>query len=208
MAVACLIFPTASRADIGLPMIAVLLPPAWALLLPIILLEAAIGAWRWRMPIRSALAAQAVANAVSTLAGLPVVWIALVLLEFTCCGTARGLTTVWQRVYAVTAQAPWLIPYENDLRWMVPIASLVLCITFAAMSIALEYPIVRRMTPAELRPYVWRWVVWSNVASYTLLLAFVFVAGSEKLGLGRIWEVFRPLTEQLMEIPFRLLRGK
>jgi hypothetical protein len=175
-------------------MIAVFLPPAWVLLFPIILLEAAIGAWRWRMPMRRALAAQAVANSVSTLAGLPVAWIVLALIEFTCCGTARGLTTVWQRAYAVTAQAPWLIPYEDDMRWMVPVASVVLCIVFGAMSIALEYPIVRRMTPTELRPHVWRWVVWSNVASYSLLLVFIFIGQSEKLGLGRIWEVFRPIT--------------
>jgi len=40
-----------AHADAGLPMVAVYLPPAWFALLPIILLEALVGSWRWGIPM-------------------------------------------------------------------------------------------------------------------------------------------------------------
>jgi hypothetical protein len=54
--VVCLV-PSEARANIGLPMIAILLPPAWGLLLPIIVLEAGLGAWRHSIPFGRAILA-------------------------------------------------------------------------------------------------------------------------------------------------------
>src|SRR5437879_349487 len=104
---------TPASADVGLPMIAVYLPPAWLALIPIILIEARIGAKMLDVARGRLLIASAVANSVSTLLGLPLAWLALATIEGVFFGTARGLDTSIHRVYAVTIQAPWLIPYER-----------------------------------------------------------------------------------------------
>ena len=75
-----LIWPTRTFADIGLPMVAVYLPPAWLALLPIIGIEAGFGCWRFKVPARRAVIAQAAANCLSTLIGLPITWVMLALI--------------------------------------------------------------------------------------------------------------------------------
>ena len=45
-------------------------------------------------------------------------------------GRAFGIDSSWQRVFAVTVQAAWLIPYESELNWMVPLAAIVLLVPF------------------------------------------------------------------------------
>ena len=49
--------PATAQANAGIPMLAIYLPPAWLLLLPIILIEAAHGTLRWGVPFRQALKA-------------------------------------------------------------------------------------------------------------------------------------------------------
>ena len=49
-------------ANIGLPTVALYLPPAWLALLPIILIEASYGARHYQLPFRRAFLAQATAN--------------------------------------------------------------------------------------------------------------------------------------------------
>ena len=129
LALVCLMLATA-RANSGVPMLAIYLPPASLLLIPIILIEAAHGTLRWGVPFRGALKAFALANVVSTIIGVPLCWAVAAGVELICCGDAVGLGTVGQRVFAVTVQAPWLIPYETDLWWMVPAATAVLTVLF------------------------------------------------------------------------------
>ncbi len=49
------------------------------------------------------------------------------------------------KVIAVTWQAPWLIPYESDFHWMMPVAGLVLLIPFFFVSWWSEYFVARKM---------------------------------------------------------------
>ena len=46
--------PGHAFANMGVPMIGLFLPPAWCLLLPIIVLEAAVGRWKWQIPLKAA----------------------------------------------------------------------------------------------------------------------------------------------------------
>lgn len=69
-------------ADMGLPMVAVYLPAAWLALVPIILIEAAYGSLRYHLYFPRAVLAQAAANSLSTLIGIPITWSVLVLLQF------------------------------------------------------------------------------------------------------------------------------
>ena len=60
-------------------------------------------------------------------------------------GSAYGINTSARKLLAATWQAPWLVPYETDLYWMLPVASLVLLIPFFFASYFVEAPIVARM---------------------------------------------------------------
>jgi hypothetical protein len=202
IAVIVLGFPAVVGADIGLPMVAVWLPPAWVALLPIILIEAAVGVRAFAIPTRRALIGQAVANCVSTLLGLPITWAVLAFTESRCCGTALGLNSLPRKAYAVTVQAPWLIPYESELRWMVPVAVLVLAVPFYLMSVGSEYLVLRWMLRDIPQRSLHRWVVWANAASYAFLLAFMGAAFVWSAPFKKMFGLFAPIVERLMKIVF------
>ena len=127
-------------ANAGVPMLIIYGPVLLIALVPIIVLESAIinhtanigfAAMSWRVGL---------ANAVSTLMGVPLTWLALVLIQmFTGGGSAHGVG-----LHAVTWQAPWLIPYEDDLHWMVPAAGLVLTVPFWFVSVVIESKVLNR----------------------------------------------------------------
>ena len=131
--------PAPAWADAGVPMLVLLWPAAWALLVPVVLLEAEVARRRLALTYRDGLRVAGVANAVST--------------------------------FAVTVQSPWLIPYEADLGWMIPVAALVLCVPFFFMSVFVEAFIARRLlashAPAHVRSWSWR----ANLASYGAIVA-------------------------------------
>ena len=66
-------------------------------------------------------------------------WAVLATVQGVLAGDARGLATVGQKIYAVTVQAPWLIPYEEDLGWMIPIALVVLAVPAYLLSALIEW---------------------------------------------------------------------
>jgi len=169
---AALSAPAAAWADAGVPMLVLLWPAAWALLVPVVLLEAEVARRRLALPYRDGLRVAGVANAVSTFVGIPVTWGVLVVVELVATGgRALGLGTLAGRIAAVTVQSPWLIPYEADLDWMIPVAALVLCVPFFFMSVFVEAFIARRLlashAPAHVRSWSWR----ANLASYGAIVA-------------------------------------
>jgi hypothetical protein len=136
-------------------------------LVPIIVVEAAIlkragGSWA------RSFAASGIGNTASSIVGVPLTWFALVLIQM----AAGGGTAHGANAYAVTVQAPWLIPYESDLHWMVPTAALVLCVPFLAASVLVEWPIVVLLFRRSASRRVLMAVLAANGASYTGLAAF------------------------------------
>lgn len=195
--------PTLAYANVGLPMIALLLPPAWTLLVPIVVLEAAVGSLKFGVPFGRALKAQAFANALSTIIGLPLAWCALAVLQLSCCGTALGLETPARRIYAVTVQAPWLIPYEHDFWWMIPAASVVLASLFCALSIVLEYPIVKRFAGSDFAATAWPWVLRANVLSYLTLVVTMVVVRRWSWLANSLGSLFLPVLGFLASLVFK-----
>jgi hypothetical protein len=158
LASTCFVFAGAApaHADAGVPMIFITLPGMLLALVPIIILETFVLARRLSVRKREVLKATVMSNAVSTLVGLPIVWVILVAVQIgTGGGGAYGIDTLLGKFLAVTWQAPWLIPYESDLDWMVPAASLALLGPFFAASCLIELRVNRRMLsqaqPQKLR---------------------------------------------------------
>jgi hypothetical protein len=69
-------------ADAGIPMIAITLPGMLLLLAPVIALETIVIRKQTAIPFKSVLKANALANIASTILGMPLAWLAMLLLEF------------------------------------------------------------------------------------------------------------------------------
>lgn len=167
---------TPAYADIGAPMIFITLPMLIIGLVPIIILETFVLMKLLRIAFKDGIKTAALMNVISTLVGIPVTWGALVFIQiFTGGGAAYGLQSPLQKFLAVTWQAPWLIPYESDLYWMVPSASLVLLIPFFFASYLIEALIARKILKGFDKAVLHRSVFLANISSYAVL--FVLALG-------------------------------
>jgi hypothetical protein len=146
-------------ADIGLPTVALYLPFAWFALVPIILIETGYGARRYNLPFRRAFLAQATANCLSTVIGIPTTWLVIVLLQFFTIPSGAG--------------PAWLLPDPGW--WTVAAAIAVLTVLFYVMSVATEGFVVARFFREVPRKTIRRWVIRANAITYTLLLALILV---------------------------------
>src|SRR5438046_5227553 len=102
--------------------------PLLVMALPVVI---AVEAWlcrRWLdVSWKQAWSGSAIANLLSTLAGFPILWIALVAAQmFLGGGGVPQVPEPWYSVYTVTLQAAWLLPDEHRLYWMIPTAGIVL----------------------------------------------------------------------------------
>lgn len=172
LALLSLVAPGQARADAGVPMLALVWPASWILFIPVVAIETWVARRIVGLSVGRSVLATAAANATSTLIGIPLVWILLVLINLIVLGGGRalGIDSFWLRVYAVTVQAPWLIPYEEELYWMVPVAAMVLLVPFFFASVFIERLVFRQFcrTQPELARR-WSWV--ANSASYGLQFA-------------------------------------
>jgi hypothetical protein len=159
-----------ASANMGVPMLALTLPAMVVAMLPVIALEAFVLGRMLGTRVISRVRSVAIANVLSTVAGIPFTWAGLFALQGgTGGGTAYGIATPAEKLLAVTWQAPWLIPYEGELYWMVPTASLALLTPFFFASYITEAHVIGHYEPRysknQLRPAVFR----ANLLSYILL---------------------------------------
>jgi len=169
---------TPLEANSGLPMIALIWPWSWKLLVPIVLIETVVAVLGTPLTFRQSLVGATAANVFSTVVAIPITWVGLFLLEilFTGGGRALGLQGTWRKVVAAVVQAPWLVPYENDLDWMVPSAIVVLLIPFFFISVFAEAHAFRVSTRCEVE-VAKRWSRLANSITYACLLSvFLFLA--------------------------------
>jgi len=163
---------TPAYADAGVPMLYLVWPASWILFVPIVLVEAAVARTLLRLATLRALLVSAVSNAASTLVGIPLTWLLLAVLEIlaTSGGRAYGLNTWPRKVLAFTVQAPWLIPYESDLDWLIPAAAIVLCVPFFFTSVGIEYLVARRLVRDVPTGTTSKWSWRANLLSYSLIV--------------------------------------
>jgi hypothetical protein len=161
-------------ANAGVPMLMLAFPAAFFLLIPVVGIEWWIARRVTGITPAAKIIGVAVANTVSTLAGWPLMWMALVALQIRL--DPHGLSwpdSLIQKIGSVTLEAAWLVPYsEQDLYWKVPTAAMVLMIPAFFVSIFLERCVLhflwRSEPSAERKRFVWR----ANIYSYALLTVF------------------------------------
>lgn len=164
------IMPTPAHANAGLPMLVVVWPTMWVLFLPIVLVEAAVAMKVLSIDFVHAAQIAGVANLVSTLVGLPITWVLLLIVELKVGkgGGAYGIDTLKGRLLSTTLQSPWLLPYKE--RWLVPAAALFLCIPFFFMSVGSEFVSARWFAQNRF-PFTellnWSWA--ANGLSYGMI---------------------------------------
>jgi hypothetical protein len=164
-------------ANIGVPMLAVVWPASSALLLPIIAIEAAIAVKVIGRGWKNGLIVASKANVLSTVLGIPVTWGVLLLLQLLVGGgSAWGIGTMPGKLAAVTVQSPWLIPYEEDLHWMVPAAAAFLCIPFFLMSVWSERWMAIRSLGIDGKKSAGRWAWIANGATYGAIIVCLTIA--------------------------------
>ncbi len=170
LGVGLLLAPQLAQANAGLPMIILIMPVLAYSIIPIILVEAFYLAWRLKLSAKQAAITVTASNLVSSLVGIPLTWGLLVGFQLISGGgSAYGLDSVLGRVLAVTWQAPWLIPYESAMHWMIPLAGLFLLIPFFFVSWWSEYLITKAMLKSGQAAAINRSVRNANLISYALL---------------------------------------
>ncbi len=167
-----LLAPGMARADAGFPMIVVIWRASFALLLPIVLIEALVGQRMFKQGFLHGLKVSAAANLVSTIIGIPLSWYLLALLEMPWTNWFMPPDTRMRELLAVTVGSPWLFPPDprRDLPWMVPAAGLSLCVPFFFVSVASEALFARLILGASRRREALRWAWMANVLSYFLIV--------------------------------------
>jgi hypothetical protein len=135
---------------------------------PIVLIEAFV-LWRvasvqWK---RSVIVV-AKANVFSTLVGVPIVYVVLLLIQL----VSGGGGSLGINALAVTLQAPWLIPYEDHLHWMIPAAALYLCVPFFVVSWLSERWCLRRLLKDIDTRVTARATLLGNALTYGLIAVY------------------------------------
>ncbi len=180
----CILAPTMAQADAGVPMLALLWPASWMAFIPVVIIEAWIAKRILGLMWKPALFRTGLANAASTLIGIPLTWGALLLIELGISGGGKafGIGTLPKKLFAVIVQAPWLIPYEENLDWMVPAAAIVLLVPFFFASVFIERWAFDRKRQLE-KPLVRLWSWKANLVTYgimELLLLCTLIYGITK----------------------------
>jgi hypothetical protein len=172
-------------ADAGVPMIFLEWPAMVMALIPVILIEFFVVQRMLKLGSKTAGIGLTVANLASTLVGVPMTWVVLVVCEM-------GLGFVFSNLFPrysetmftsghppgplgklifVALQAPWMAPYESQLYWMIPLAAMLLLVPFLGISYGVESWICvrwwRPVDPKAVRRAIWR----ANLASYAFLFA-------------------------------------
>ena len=154
-------------ANMGVPMVCVTIPTMLIALFPIAWIESLVYRSRLELPRKEAFWGTFSANLCSTLVGVPIVWLPLVIAQISIGGSrAWGIETSRQKLEAVTLQAAWLIPYRDHTGWMIPAAALVLLLPFYLGSVFVEHWILAKRWRSEGQQPSLAIVALANALSY------------------------------------------
>jgi hypothetical protein len=116
-AICVALVPTVAWADAGIPMLFVVWPGAWLVLVPVVLIETFFARKLLRLSFGRSLKVVFVANLVSTGVGIPITWLGLLLVELPAGLLGAAFESHrWVQVALFPFEAAWLGPMEQ--LWM------------------------------------------------------------------------------------------
>ncbi len=153
-------------------------------LIPVIIVEALL-IRRWvRLSYRDAFIGVTKANLLSTMAGVPLAWLVMFVLELAIMIPVGIAAEKWHwnffdspvfQVVGFVIGMAWLGPAEGSGYWLVPLAAALLLLPSFYVSVWLESKICRRAWPDIDSAAVRRGVFRANLASYIVL--FILACG-------------------------------
>lgn len=168
-------------ANVGVPMLVIAWPFFGITFIPIVIIEwLTLRKWLPTYAKGRLFWASFYANLFSTVLGIPLSWGGMLLMQISVPGgggTFPSVSPFWRSFLGVTVQSAWLIPYEQQLYWMIPTALLVLLIPFFFISYALEasfstsYLRKDAEKPQHIKKAVWK----ANRNSYGMLAIVVLL---------------------------------
>jgi len=168
--------PSIAEADAGVPMLALIWPGFWILLLPIVVLEAVVAKRIFGVSWREALWLSGKANVASTFAGIPLTWLVLLLVEMLAAGLLALILRItnqpdlpsWATLLVGPFVAAWIGASDPADGWMIPAAAMWLCLSFFFASVWLEGRVAlwrSKLSPPEVRRWSWE----ANILSYSMI---------------------------------------
>ena len=145
-------------ANMGLPMIAVVWPVGWLLIIPIILVEWLLACRMLKIPSLKGLEVAGIGNLASTFLAVPVTWGVMLVLALVF--PYSDLDSFLGVINNVVLHSAWLAPWRGESHWMVPAAALTLCVPFYFASVGVEYAIARGLLASRfptVRCGSWAW---------------------------------------------------
>jgi len=160
-------------ANVGFPMLIIAWPGMIIALIPIIALESYCLRSMLKLPFAKSLKLMTIANLESTIIGIPLTWVALLLIEmlvsfvgWSIFKIGTELPDVLTYIYMTTLGAAWLVPFEE---WVIPAASLFLLIPFYFVTWYVEYRCLKKRIK-KTKPAILKGIVRNiNLISYGLL---------------------------------------
>ncbi|MCI5121718.1 MAG: hypothetical protein D3908_11110 [Candidatus Electrothrix sp. AUS4] len=161
-----------SYANVGIPMIAIQFPFMLSLLVPVVIIEAALLRQALELRWATATGISLKANLTSTILGCPLAWFLQILATIMLSGLAvekeilGGLNP-----YELLSASTFILPfpkYEGKLFWLIPFGGLVGLVPAYFVSVWFEYPFIRKHAHAKgINPK--RLMCRVNLLSYALL---------------------------------------
>ncbi len=178
-------------ADVGVTMIFVQMQGMMFALIPIILVESLLVRRSLSLTYRDAFRGITIANLASTIVGVPLAWLAMLILQYAIMLPVAAAANYWHwqldspvfGVLGFLVSIAWLWPSERYLFWMIPAASALLLIPSFVASVWLERSICTNSWTNQNQAAVRRSVFNANLLSYGLL--FLIACG---------WLAFRCFT--------------
>lgn len=166
--IAMLLWPSSAVANAGLPMIVLYWPGALLLLVPVIALETACFRRYLQVPWSSSLRVAGLANLASTVVGIPLTWLALVLLQIVLLAPFGAISEdvpAWLHPVGVVLSAPWFLPNEATADLQMVGAAAILSVPFFLASVYVERWVAARLHTADIHALSkWSWA--GNLLSY------------------------------------------
>lgn len=170
------IIPANAYANVAIPTVFFTIPAMLIALIPVVVVEAYILAKTLKISFHAAIKPTSVANIVSTIVGFPLASaihtvVAYLILTVNVHNKSNVVHDIWQAVQL--GVFIWDVRFTHA--WAAPMAYCLFLISTLALSIIIEYLIIRKMLFVYPRRLILIGTVYGNLVSYTILSIVVLI---------------------------------